>query len=95
MYVDIPDIEREKELNLRLNKNVGQSDYELLAEFDETLLADVGFTSEELDEAFSVDIEEVDDFDLKKELKKARHQRDHRERGRRISARRLKTHVRR
>lgn len=70
VYVDIPDIEREKELNLRLNKNVGEFDYELLAEFDETLLADVGFASEELDEVFNVDIEEVDDFDLKKELEK-------------------------
>lgn len=70
VYVDIPDIEREKELNLRLNKNVGEFDYELLAEFDETLLADVGFASEELDEVFNVEIEEPDTFDLKKELEK-------------------------
>lgn len=70
VYVDIPEIEREKELNLRLNKNVGEFDYELLAEFDETLLADVGFASEELDEVFNVEIEEPDNFDLKKELEK-------------------------
>lgn len=70
VYVGIPDIGREKELNLRLNKNVGEFDYELLAEFDETLLTDVGFTSEELNEVFNIEIEEADNFDLKKELEK-------------------------
>lgn len=70
VFVNIPDVEREKELNLRLNRNVGEFDYELLAEFDETLLTDVGFTSEELDEVFNVEIEEADTFDLNKELEK-------------------------
>lgn len=70
VYVDIPDIEREKELNIRLNKNLGDWDYELLAEFDETLLADIGFTSEDLDEVFNVELEEADTFDIIKELEK-------------------------
>jgi DNA modification methylase len=70
MYVNIRDIEREKELNLRLNKAVGDWDWDLLAEFDEKLLADVGFTSEELDTVFTVDDEQSDTFDLEKELKK-------------------------
>lgn len=70
IYLDIPDETKEKELNLRLNKNQGDWDYELLAEFDESLLADVGFDSEELDEIFEIDLEESETFDLEKELKK-------------------------
>src|SRR3989344_9263353 len=46
VYVNIPDINKEKELNLRLNKNVGEFDWNLLAEFDESFLAGVGFTPE-------------------------------------------------
>jgi len=49
VYVDIPDIEKERELNLRLNKNLGHWDWDMLANFDENLLRDVGFVSEELD----------------------------------------------
>lgn len=45
VYVDIPDEAREKEFNLRLNKNKGDFDFKLLAEnFDTDLLKDVGFT---------------------------------------------------
>ncbi len=68
-YVNIPDIEKEKELNLRLNKNQGEFDLTLLAEFDEEFLKDVGFDSEELDKIFEEDpTEEI--FDLNKELEK-------------------------
>ncbi|MDP3696466.1 MAG: site-specific DNA-methyltransferase [Candidatus Taylorbacteria bacterium] len=67
--INIPDIEQEKELNLRLNKNVGEFDWELLAKFDESFLANIGFSSEELDEVFGVD-ENPEVFDLAKELKK-------------------------
>lgn len=70
VYLNIPDETLEKEINLRLNKNQGDWDYELLAEFDESLLADVGFDSEELDEIFEIDLEESETFDLEKELKK-------------------------
>ena len=42
----------------------------MLSEFDETLLSDVGFSSEEMDLIFDIDIEETDNFDLDKELKK-------------------------
>jgi DNA modification methylase len=70
VYVNIPDEAKEKELNLRLNKNVGEFDYELLAEFDEALLADIGFNSEELDGIFNEVTDEPDDFDLQKELEK-------------------------
>ena len=70
VYVDIPDIEREKELNVRLNKNLGDWDYELLAEFDETLLSTIGFDSEEIDAIFDLAVDELETFDLEKELKK-------------------------
>lgn len=70
VYVDIPDIEREKELNIRLNKNLGDWDYELLAEFDETLLSTIGFDSEEIDAIFDLEVDEPETFDLEKELKK-------------------------
>lgn len=70
VYLDIPDEAKEKELNLRLNKALGDWDWELLAEFDDTLLSDVGFSSEEMDLIFDIDIEETENFDLDKELKK-------------------------
>lgn len=70
VYLDIPDEAKEKELNLRLNKALGEWDWELLAEFDDTLLSDVGFSSEEIDLIFDIDIEETENFDLDKELKK-------------------------
>lgn len=69
VYVNISDLEKEKELNLRLNKNTGSFDFKLLAEFDQAFLTDVGFTSEELDSIFAVD-DETEQFDLKKELEK-------------------------
>jgi site-specific DNA-methyltransferase (adenine-specific) len=43
VYVNISDIQKEKELNLRLNKNLGEWDWSLLCEFDKDLLLDVGF----------------------------------------------------
>ncbi len=69
VWVNIPDLEREKELNLRLNKAQGEFDFELLATFDENFLKDVGFSSEELDNIFDTD-EAVEQFDLVKELAK-------------------------
>ena len=61
--------EKESELNLRLNKNQGEFDLDLLAEFDESLLADIGFSSEEIDDIFPAEINE-EQFDLQKELDK-------------------------
>ncbi|OGB74497.1 hypothetical protein A2V68_02685 [candidate division Kazan bacterium RBG_13_50_9] len=69
VYVDISDPEKEKELCLRLNKNVGDWDFKLLAEFDTSLLEDIGFTSEEMDEIFGID-ETPEIFDIAKELAK-------------------------
>lgn len=55
VYVNIPNIEKEKELNLRLNKNTGEWDWDLLANFDESILSDIGFSSEELDTIFDIE----------------------------------------
>lgn len=70
IFLDIPDLQKEKELNLRLNKNVGEFDWTALGKyFDEPFLADIGFSSEEIDDVFGID-EEPEVFDLAKELKK-------------------------
>ncbi len=69
VYLDIPDVEKEKELNIRLNKNTGEFDWDLLAGFDEDFLKDAGFSSEELDDVFGLD-DDPETFDLEKELKK-------------------------
>ena len=61
--------EKEKELNIRLNKNLGEFDYEKLAAFDEAFLADIGFSSKDLDSVFEVD-PTPEMFDLQKELEK-------------------------
>lgn len=69
LYLDIPDIEKERELNIRLNKNQGEFDLKLLSEFDEKLLAQIGFNSEDLDKIFEEEeIPEV--FDIQHELDK-------------------------
>lgn len=67
--VNIPDLTKEKELCVRLNKNVGSWDWDLLEDFGENFLADIGFSSEELDDVFDID-ETLETFDLAKELKK-------------------------
>jgi len=69
VYVNIPDVEKEKELNLRLNRNTGEWDWKLLANFDESFLSDVGFSSEDMDDIFQID-ETPEEFDLEKELRK-------------------------
>lgn len=69
VYVRIDDIAKERELNLRLHKNQGELDFELLASFDQEMLSDVGFTSEDLDDIFAMD-PTPEQFDLKKELAK-------------------------
>lgn len=70
VYLDIPDEAKERELNLRLNRNLGDWDYTLLAEFDQSVLTDVGFSSEELDDIFDLEMGEPEQFDLQKELDK-------------------------
>lgn len=51
----------EQELNLRLNKNLGEWDFDKLANFDEDFLMEVGFEKEELDRIFQLEPNEKDD----------------------------------
>lgn len=61
--------DEEKELNLRLNKNQGSWDEELLKDFDIDMLLGVGFEDYELQSIFD-DIEVIDDdFDVEKAIK--------------------------
>lgn len=69
VYIHISDINKEKELCIRLNKNQGEWDLELLSKFDESFLEDIGFDSIELDSIFE-DEETETIFDLEKELEK-------------------------
>ncbi len=70
IFLNITDMEKEKALNLRLNKISGEFDYELLAEyFDEDFLKDAGFSSEDMDSIFEEESVE-ENFDLEKELEK-------------------------
>ena len=62
--------QEEKELNLRLNKNLGTWNFDLLANYDEVVLKDVGFDSEELDKIFDLDLSEPEQFNLQKELER-------------------------
>lgn len=69
VYLNIPELDREKELNLRLNKNTGEFDWDLLSKFDPSLLTDVGFSSEEMDSIFDIDVI-PEEFNLERELRK-------------------------
>ncbi len=68
VYLDIPDKAKERELNLRLNRNTGDWDLELLKQFDTNILLDVGFDDSDLESIWNDVLEtEDDDFDLEKE----------------------------
>jgi DNA modification methylase len=63
---------KEKELNLRLNRNSGEWDVELLKEFDIELLLDVGFDDSDLADIWNDALEtDDDDFDVEKAVKEA------------------------
>ncbi|MEW6096256.1 MAG: DNA modification methylase [bacterium] len=69
VFINIPNLEKEQELCLRLSKNVGEWDFDLLANFDENLLLDIGFDKSELDSIFEIEPTPVDDEvpEIKKE----------------------------
>ena len=71
VYVNIPDIAKEKELNLRLNRNTGEWNYELLKSFDTDLLLDIGFDDSDISNIWDLHLSvENDDFDVQDELEK-------------------------
>ncbi len=61
--------EEEKELNLRLNRNTGEWNFEALANFDEEMLVDVGFSVDELEEIFKADLEPDEKDDVVPEVR--------------------------
>lgn len=58
---------QEHELNIRLNKNVAGWDWEKLADFDISLLKEIGFDSKDLDHIFKKQNQE-ENFDAENEL---------------------------
>jgi hypothetical protein len=62
-------LDQEKELNVRLNKNTGEFDFDMLNEFfDEDNLVDWGFDSFQFDTEDEVDYSILDDEDLSDDL---------------------------
>ncbi len=71
VYIDIPSTEKEKELNLRLNRNTGEWDFEKLQDFDMGILLKAGFDDSDLSKMWNSMLETEDDaFDVEKELAK-------------------------
>ena len=71
VYVDIPDLEKEKELNIRLNRNTGEWDFEKLKDFNIDTLTDIGFDSGDLADIWDDDVcVEEENFDVEKEFAK-------------------------
>lgn len=62
IYVYIDDLEKEKELCLRLNKNLGERDWEKLTNFELDFLKDVGFDVNEL--TFIKELDKLEDVDV-------------------------------
>lgn len=62
-------LDKEKELNLRLNKNTGEFDLDLLRNFDMDLLLDVGFDDNDLSAIWDDALEtEEDDYNVEKSV---------------------------
>ena len=69
VFVNIPNLEKERELCLRLSKNTGSWDWDLLANFDEEMLLDVGFDNDELEIRFNLMVDpEEDSYDVEKAI---------------------------
>ena len=69
VYVNVPTIKLERELVLRLNKNTGSWDYDLLKVFGIEELLKAGFDDGDLSKIWDDALEaEDDDFDIEKEL---------------------------
>lgn len=71
VYVNIPNVKKEKELNLRLNRNTGEWDFSKLKSFDMELLLDIGFDDSDLTSIWEDNLETEDDgFDFEEAIKK-------------------------
>lgn len=64
--------EEEREYLIRSNKNTGEWDFDALANFDENLLKDIGFSSKELDRIFDLKGGDEDDVPDAPEVPKSK-----------------------
>jgi DNA modification methylase len=70
-FIDIEDVEKEKKLNLTLNRVGGDWDFELLKNFDIEMLMDTGFDDTDLSKIWDSVLETEDDnFQVEQELNK-------------------------
>lgn len=53
VFVSISDLEKEQELNVRLNKNTGEIDFEKLQHLNFDMLLDIGFDQKDLDDMWN------------------------------------------
>jgi hypothetical protein len=71
VYLSISSIKREKELNMRLNRNTGDWDYEKMKSFDTDFLLKIGFDDGELAAMWDDALETEDDhFDVDEAVEK-------------------------
>lgn len=72
VFVDLT-AQKERTLNLTMNRVSGSWNWELLKEFDTDLLLDIGFDDDDLSNIWDDYLEtEDDDFDIEKEVEKAK-----------------------
>lgn len=73
VYVNLPDVEKEKRLNLTLNRVTGSWDFEKLKEFEIDTLLDIGFDDSDLSAMWDDALQtEEDEFEIDKEIEKAK-----------------------
>jgi hypothetical protein len=68
VFVNISDIEKERELNLRLNKNSAEWDLDKLVNFTEEELIQVGFDRKDILDIFQIKEEIKGEYDFSPEL---------------------------
>lgn len=74
IYLNIPNLKKEQELCLRLNRNTGSWDWDLLKEFDMDLLIDSGFDDKDLSYIWDDVLEITDDEEFIKRESQLREQ---------------------
>jgi len=72
VFVNLP-LDKEKELNLLMNKAQGEWDFDLLKQFDINMLLETGFDDSDLSSIWDECLEtDNDNFDIEKEVEKAK-----------------------
>ena len=68
IWLDIPDLKKEQELCLRLSKNIGSWDYDLLVNFGEGMLREIGWSNRDICKIFNLDECEPEGLDQVKDM---------------------------